>query len=744
MTSYYTLNNDQIGMLNAPQSQFQVYIAFHDPVSFTESSQDLLNSNGTIYVPPATDLLANKSAPYVPTAIMGPNRIGFVNEPLFFDGALSYQRSGILAWGHQWTATGPSTITTFTTPISFSNIIPAGVSVGNQQCSMVWSAPGNYYVTLTVSDRYGNSFTGTRQVRIYNSRQEALPGTIQISGVSGNIANGGWGLSLTTVASSPGYINPDALPVGTYLPVTLIVETEYQRTPTQTTYRTVGQWGNWSPGQPYKDPRIFFAGYVVKGTAHQDSQYDTLQFDCQTAEMIAQEAQILTVAYYNAQYSTKDTHGRWNTLLQITAQSDQLVGDLTAEDVYRSILTDHVTLTQYHDLIIWNRFMIDPALPDFGTVPTYTSLTMNQGGVWSALQTLTQNEFASLWSERDSSIRIGPLINYRGPDAWGWFNNAPVKGVVAPQNITPTTQQGVWPPALRPGTALGTTFNPTFPPVVSPVGVPIYQPPQTNSAVLYAEAWRLYHLRNEFYSDVLAGKDPYTYVDYQPMNPGWLPFVNDLWGPNLLPLPTPNRSTTNTLICPIVAHFSDMPEWDNQQDISIAPYTIDVQEVYNARSAFVKLIGYKIQHDEAWSASYPLGVFDVQGHQLVRLPVGNFALIDNLVLPDMTTSAGLTMGWNYLWEMARLSYFVLNARYSATITYGISNWVNLHDFIFLTRLKPQKGPTFSQKLFYVTGISYNIDLNTQSWLTQIDLGEVTSNNPILQNPIAPPWPNPNC
>jgi hypothetical protein len=740
VTSYYTLTSDQIQALNTPASRFAAYVAFYDPLAFTQASQDLSTQNGTVVVPPPTDLLAQQRSPFVPTPVFGSNRIGFVGEPLYFDGSRSTQRHNILAWGHQWTATGPATITTFSTPATYSSIFPGTFTVGGQQAAITWSAPGTYLVTLTVSDRYGHSATGSRFVRIYQDRQDAEPGIVSIDSITGDMTNGGWSMQLTTVAGWPGFVNPDSLPVGSYLPCTVIIETASMLTPGVLTPRTIGQWGDFVPGQPYTDPRILLSGYVQQRTCHEDDAYDTIQLTVQTPEVILQEANIVTVAFYNAAWSTTDTHGRWNGQSQITSMSDQLVADLMVEDIIKSMCSDHSTLGAYHDIVTWNRYMIDPAQPSYGTEPTYTSLTMNQGTIWAALQTLVQNDFSMIWGERDGSIRAGPTINYRGAETWQWYFSAPQLPIAQ----VPANNPGVWPPRENP-LSTGLSYNTGFPATIGGTGD---LPPQANTEVTMVNAWQMYSMRNEFYPAQVLTADPYGYISYTPPTPGWCPVLYTLWGPNAIPQPANLdgvvRSTQNCLIMPVVCHFSDLPEYDGTQEISLAPQYIDDNDLYYQRTAFTKLIGYKIQNDAAWSANYPQGIFDQQGQQQYRMPVGNFSLIDNLVLPDMTTSAGLQIGWSYLWNMAAIVYFAQNARYTVTITTGPGNYLNLHDLVYISRQKPSKGPSWWQKLFYVANIQMTFDLTNRVWMQQIQCSEVTSNTPVLRSSINPPWLYPGC
>src|SRR5579872_62341 len=153
MPSPYVFSNYALQYLasNVP-TRFRMYAAVLNPVQILTFSQDLaVDQYGQYTNITNVDLLATHQTPYAPQANFGPNRIGFVGEPLFFDGSRSTQRNNLSAVGHTWACTGAPTITT-------NNALGT-----NDQASIVWSAAGLYTVSLTVYDRFGSTMTGTRQ-----------------------------------------------------------------------------------------------------------------------------------------------------------------------------------------------------------------------------------------------------------------------------------------------------------------------------------------------------------------------------------------------------------------------------------------------------------------------------------------------------------------------------------------------------------------------------------------------------
>lgn len=742
MASTYVLSSAQLDYLQCGTSRFQVYLAFHDPIATTAYSQDIsYDSTGQPIVNPPTDLLALGKAPFNPTVNCGSNRIGFVNEPLYFDGLRSVQRGNILAWGHTWSATGPAVLTTYSSPVIFPDVMrPDPSQIGNQQCSIVWSAPGNYHVTLTTSDRYGNVSVGTRQVRIYTDRETAQNNLIQIGGLSGGITSGGWTCDITAVASTPGFVLPDSLPVGTYLPMTLIVETEYDLVPGTSRSVTISPYGTFVAGQPYDDPRILFCGYIKTGTCTQVDEFDLIEFAAQTPDLVASEANVLTTAFYDATFTTKNSAGHWDAQASTFSQPDQLVAGCASVDIYTSMLRDHCTIGQYHDIITWHDWIPDPAHDGYVAAPEYSGTTINNGTIMAGLASVAQNEFGSLWCERDGSFRAGPTINFRGATTWGWYQNAPI--IASGPTNTKSPTNGKWPTkGFQP---IVSAYNTAF-----PTSSNIVIPPIVNPAFTMVNLWQIYSARAEFLGSYIpTGKTAYDQLP-GPAAPVWTPIAWAVWGPNAMPQPITitgeiERNPAQSLIMPVLCHYSDTPEYDGTENLALTPIEIDIAETYTGRAAFVKFIGTKVFNDTVWSAFYPVTqngspLFAKSGQMLQRLPVGGFVLVDQLVIPDLGAKAADAMSWSYLWQITRLAYYHQNGHYTATVKTGMGNYTNLHDLVYLSRQHVQNGPRFAQKLFYIDQISYSIDLKARTWNSQFSCLEVTSHDPAIATPVIPPW-----
>jgi hypothetical protein len=240
-------------------------------------------------------------------------------------------------------------------------------------------------------------------------------------------------------------------------------------------------------------------------------------------------------------------------------------------------------------------------------------------------------------------------------------------------------------------------------------------------------------------------------------------YMHHLFGPNALPqrkdlVNGGSRSLLGLVGPPILAHFSDVPIYDTDataptdqalfpwvtanwpQDLSIRPMETDVDENYTERTSFVKLIGTVTNLKAVWSAWYPTNTFDSTGLMLSQVAAGAWQVDSNLLLADITVTNQKTLSWQYLWEMARRRYLSLNAPYVSTINLGMASWPTLHGLYLQTRQSASDGPTFSAQPFYITDISFTIDLDNQQWQTQIKGGQVTTFG--IGSIITPPFPPP--
>ncbi|MFL5628423.1 MAG: hypothetical protein ACJ788_22820 [Ktedonobacteraceae bacterium] len=702
MASPYALTNTDLGFLNAAGQDFAFYVAFMNPVAFTTNWTDLnLDNSGNFQPPPNFDTCANKKAPYSPTTCLGPNRIGFVGEPLYFDGTRSWQRYNLPALFHSnsWSASGNPTITNYH---------------NNQQIGVVWNSPGLYQVSLTTYGINGQPTIGTRQVMIYPDRQSGLNGIISLSGLSGSVTNGGWQVQVTTTSNGGlTLLTPDSIPVGTHYPFVIMAETRYELVPGYWKNATVGPNGNFNPGAPYTDPRILFDGYVLNGTMHQDVDKDTLTFSCTGPQQVLQEMKTHEMGYYNATNKTYNNSPKYPTSLNTsTVGKGYLVGGLMTVDVISSILKTHSNFAVYHDLIFWNPGITTGIYQPGSTTAwyniMYSTLGLTEGTIWSNIQQLVATEWAQVYCDRDGSVRVGPQVNYEGADFW----------------IYPTLLGGTQGSSLI-NFVQDLGYN---------VGNDLTQMGQ-NLPILPSMPMPVQQI-NPFGARFLSQYN----VPFQPQaDSNVIATQLGLTGPpvlcNFSDTANPDPGGPPKYVEPLIAY-----NWP--QDLAIYPSDFDFPENYTGRAALVKLIGTPLGHSTLLTSWWPQSAFSIAGDGTTTiitttLPAGDWVVNDQHLVGDVTTTQNKTLVVNWFWEMARREFYAHNSNYTnGTITLGMFTAASLNDIVAVTRQLNLTGPHWTNKPFYITDISYNIDTAQRTWQTVLTVSEVTS--AAMGQPVPPP------
>lgn len=742
MTSQFVLGNTSLQYTSSRlRTRYSLYVAFQQPVRFASISQDIqYDANGVPSNVVNYDRLINSQAPYAPQANLGPNRIGFVGEPLFFDGSRSSQRGNQPAIGHNWSFTGAPQLTYYHSAFG-----------ANQQVSAVWNTPGTYTVTLQTFDRYGqNAHDGVRQVTIYADRTQTPAGILSLNNLAGSIANGGWSTSLTVSKATAGVLDPARLPLGTFQPVVILLETEYEAQPGQWQRQTLGQYGAPVPGQFYDDPRVLFNGYVASGSSFSNSQEAVISLQLQTPELVLQQLQIHNIGFYNGYIdSTRKSDGRPRSIDAYSYNGvGQLINDLTTEDIYRALLSGVLEYNgriiypggdtqpslrisnafsnfgQYHDLCLWHPLIPTAAgnaiqVPKAGQAPTgslsysagqaatfaltYSGLTCNEGSIYDALTSLASNESADVWCDRTGMLCIGPQ-----PRLWGFEDMS-----------MPTVYGQVY---------LGEILN-----YVDELG--------SNPASEYSAAYLLF-----------------------------------LYGPNPLPQPQelpggPLRDLSQLVGPPVVCHFSDAPIYDSgtlaglpgggsellpgerdnwPQDLAVHPLALTVYSNYTQRTGLVKLIATLVNSSNTWSAWYPQNYFDKTGIMATTaVPPGAWDVVQDLVLADAVanpaikggSSTGTSRSWQWLWELARRRFYAANAPFTAHVSLPLAPYLRLRDLVYLSNTDTANGPTFQQQPFTISSLSYSFDVGAGSWTTEVDLDPATAfslSGPMPAPPFNPP------
>jgi hypothetical protein len=348
---------DDHNYYNAAMGQrFQLYVGIGNEVKFI--------SDTAMRTPPPTIWLADSGlVPFRPTALLGPHRIGFVGEGVPFYGGYSHTRWRRSAINHSWSGTG--------TPVINVAADPEPQYPTNPQPAyalFTWSVPGIYEVSLKIYDENGRSHTGTRQVIVFASREEAYDGVTQVTGLSGSNSSG-WSCSLVAKGDLSFLLNARGL--DGYIPVVVYADFFYETSYGVWERKELGP--NWRAGDYRDDPRIIFSGYLQKESIRVGYDNSTVTFTARTADMILEQLQ-------------SGTYGFWDYVMD---GSGLLCHDLQTHDVIRHMLQEHSNFADWHDL----RCAQDAT--DHGFYPSleYKDWTWNQGVFWSNVTDIAANQF---------------------------------------------------------------------------------------------------------------------------------------------------------------------------------------------------------------------------------------------------------------------------------------------------------------------------------------------------------------
>jgi hypothetical protein len=163
---------------------------------------------------------------------------------------------------------------------------------------------------------------------------------------------------------------------------------------------------------------------------------------------------------------------------------------------------------------------------------------------------------------------------------------------------------------------------------------------------------------------------------------------------------------------------------------------------YTTRSAFTKFTGVLVGASNMIGFWYPANIFSCSGLMMNTIAAGGWDVESTtLLLPDITWYQNKPLMWQYCWEIARRWWYSKNMAYTTTVNIGLCPWMRLSNVFLLTRQHASDGPKLSGMPFFVTNISYSINLDQQTWTTAIQGSQVTNFN--LGPWVPPPCPAPN-
>jgi hypothetical protein len=406
-------------LLNVPGQQFRAYVGFGNEVRISVDAR--------LESPPKTSRPEGLGkVPVRPAAMLGPNRIGFVQETMKFFGGRSANRWRKPCRDHTWRILKDGVdVTSDSAHVYFLNITDDIVQtyVTEPQPANLFVAfaqAGIYTVELTVTGDYGDysgTHTGTRQVIVYPSRQETPAGVVEVSSIAGSVSQGGWTCSLRLRGDLSTVLQ--ATEIEGYIPVVVMVEPYTEGLSGDYTSYEVGV--EWHAGKQWDDPRILFNGYIDRETVSVDVDKSEVRFDCRTADMILEQMQTHVVGFFESSGS-----GAGVTF-----------NDLMYHDVVRYMLLEKSDFGDFHDLRFFHNWGLLPwetwtesmqgTEQAYGTytvdndqVPNqeYNDWTFNNGQYWSNIRDGSDNQFELCYFSRDGALFLHPDRNMWPPQVF--------------------------------------------------------------------------------------------------------------------------------------------------------------------------------------------------------------------------------------------------------------------------------------------------------------------------------------
>lgn len=242
-----------------------------------------------------------------PVPIMGPHRMGFVDEAMKFIGNDSYGRKGRNIANYSWTFPSGTPATSI------------GIGTRADPISVTWAAAGEYVVSLEVQDSAGESYTTHRSVLIYERTGANAPyDAFTINSLSGDWAGGGFTCEIDA------YETPTLAGFPDHALVIIRGDEWYGD------YRA-------TLGDELGAEDHLFVGYVVAGSQTLDAQTETVTLDVATVQYLMDRMTVWPEVF------------KTGTTYELTADYTQFSA-LTLDDVAFHILEEHTTLRKLHDI----------------------------------------------------------------------------------------------------------------------------------------------------------------------------------------------------------------------------------------------------------------------------------------------------------------------------------------------------------------------------------------------------------
>ena len=406
-------------LINKAVTDFRVYVGFGNEVRII--------SDGRLETPPKTyEPKPKGKVPVAPTAVMGPNRIAFVGEGIVFYGGRSYGRLRLPAWDHTWRILHNGTDVTSDTAhvLTYSTVDDTIQTYLDEPQPAIFipsfAQPGIYEVELTVHyefESYEGQHIGKRQVVVYEDRDTAAAGVVEIGNLSGGVGQGGWACSLRIRGDLSFILS--ARTIEGYLPVVIMVETLY---PNSGEMQQIDLGPNFHTGGDERDdPRIIFNGYIDRASIEEDVDHAEVRFECRTADMLLNDLNTHVVGFFESASTGKGV----------------TFNDLMTADVFRYMLQEKSNFADFHDVRLYHNFGSLPwashtvnyqgltagsgsYVIDNDLVPNneYKDWTFNNGQYWSNLHDGSDNQFEFCYVTREGALMTVPDRNMWHPQVF--------------------------------------------------------------------------------------------------------------------------------------------------------------------------------------------------------------------------------------------------------------------------------------------------------------------------------------
>lgn len=321
---------------------------------------------------------------------IGPHRMAFIDEPIRFNAGKSWKvrnNPGEEIDFDQLTWT-------------FEKGRP-NTAKGAGPHQVRWNHTGQYLVTCSHPD----GTIAKRYVQVLKDRQSGTYDIMGVSGLGGG-SSGGWKTQLTirqNQLSSPEQLSAQ-IQIQDFQQVGIFCEEEYM-----VGYDKNGNeiWETRPLGRVNGDPKCVFMGFVQNGSISVDANNHTATF---TVGSLYDQLNILPM------YSTQ-TWWRKYYVDVVKKKSEGTINQGSTLDTDSLFMTDVLLhlLQKFTNVLVWHDYFTwhDTSLQQLDTVST------SEGTVWSAFNSLTDNEWASLWVDQGGGLHFESQPGIRSWYQWG-------------------------------------------------------------------------------------------------------------------------------------------------------------------------------------------------------------------------------------------------------------------------------------------------------------------------------------